>query len=622
MALFPRQGLGAALQEASPLLLGLSQGLLGGNYGGGLAMGVQGLQQKTQEREGNEIFQGLFTQPTLSTMNAQPQGRGLLGTPAVSGGVGYSGQPQSANAGSADRIRTGLINRGLPAHVADGFVMNFQDESGLNPGINERNPTVPGSRGGFGLAQWTGPRRRALEQAAQQRGVSPADVDLQLDFLMGELQGDESRAARSILAAEDAGTAAAAVARDFLRPAQEHLNRRVANYTGGGSMSTMGGGNVTAGPDLNRMYMALASGRLNPNQAAVVQGMIAQTQAQQQAQQQAIAQANDPLRQVQLATAYAQLDKLQRPEAPEAPAGFRERVLLAQEGGLVPGSPEYENFILNGNTSGGADGSQEQKIARLMELGYSREQAIRGLDANEIVTDPYNNTLAVNKIDGSVQVLSGPNGAPVASSGSMPAQTDPAAPQRPGPPTAPQGTMPADTTPPPQGMTFPDATNAFGLTGAGRGFANTVADVTGLPVPYPETQETQSDFRVLRESLLNDISKAYARQPPSWLLQDIKRLIPEVGSVLTGASGAQTDLQALRRSMAGELSAMENVLVQRNLTTTKRTEVEDNIFALQTALNKLDNALSAFPQSTITPPAPTGNGQNTTSTGVTWSIVE
>ena len=37
-------------------------------------------------------------------------------------------------------------------HVADGFVMNFKDESGLNPGINEQNPIVPGSRGGFGLA--------------------------------------------------------------------------------------------------------------------------------------------------------------------------------------------------------------------------------------------------------------------------------------------------------------------------------------------------------------------------------------------------------------------------------------------------------------------------------------
>lgn len=71
--------------------------------------------------------------------------------------------------------------------------MNFQDESGLNPGINERNPLVPGSRGGFGLYQLTGPRRRAYEQFANQRGVAPFDIDAQLDFMMTELQGPESR---------------------------------------------------------------------------------------------------------------------------------------------------------------------------------------------------------------------------------------------------------------------------------------------------------------------------------------------------------------------------------------------------------------------------------------------
>jgi flagellar protein FlgJ len=49
---------------------------------------------------------------------------------------------------------------------------------------------------------------------------------------MTELQGPESRAARNILAAPDAGSAAAAIATDFLRPAPEHLERRVAEYTG------------------------------------------------------------------------------------------------------------------------------------------------------------------------------------------------------------------------------------------------------------------------------------------------------------------------------------------------------------------------------------------------------
>lgn len=131
---------------------------------------------------------------------------------------------------SADYIRSGLQQRGLPPHVADAFVLNMQDESGLNPGINERNPIVPGSRGGFGLYQLTGPRRRAYEAFAAQRGVDPSDVDAQLDFLVTELQGPEARAAQSILSAPDTGTAAQAIVNDFLRPAPEHRQRRAARY--------------------------------------------------------------------------------------------------------------------------------------------------------------------------------------------------------------------------------------------------------------------------------------------------------------------------------------------------------------------------------------------------------
>lgn len=145
----------------------------------------------------------------------------------------------------AAALRQGLIRRGLPAHVADGFIMNFQDESGLNPGINEIAPIVPGSRGGFGLYQLTGPRRVAYENFAKDRGVDAADPDAQLDFLMTELKGPEARAARSILAAPDAGSAAAAIARDFLRPSQEHLDRRVARYTGQGGAQTA---NVLSAP--------------------------------------------------------------------------------------------------------------------------------------------------------------------------------------------------------------------------------------------------------------------------------------------------------------------------------------------------------------------------------------
>ena len=140
------------------------------------------------------------------------------------------------------KLKAGLTQRGLAPHIADAFIMNFQDESGLNPGINEASPTVPGSRGGYGLAQWTGPRRRQLEAYAGSTGKPVSDVDVQLDFLMGELQGSERNAAQSIMGAKDTGSAAAAIVNKFLRPAEQHRASRVARYTGGGSNDTLRGG--------------------------------------------------------------------------------------------------------------------------------------------------------------------------------------------------------------------------------------------------------------------------------------------------------------------------------------------------------------------------------------------
>lgn len=136
----------------------------------------------------------------------------------------------SNTSGNASAIREGLINRGLQPHIADAFVTNFKDESGLNSGINEANPIVAGSRGGFGLYQVTGPRRKAYESFAAQRGVSPDNMDAQLDFMVSELQGPESRAAKNIFSAPNTAAAAQAIVRDFLRPAPEHLRSRMARY--------------------------------------------------------------------------------------------------------------------------------------------------------------------------------------------------------------------------------------------------------------------------------------------------------------------------------------------------------------------------------------------------------
>lgn len=171
----------------------------------------------------------------------------LGGSPATSTAMATAPAPdyasarvaQAHNAGGAtvptgeraEYIRQGLLNRGLPGHVADAFLMNFKDESGLNPGINEVAPLVPGSRGGYGLYQLTGPRRREYEAFAAERGSPLDDIDTQLDFLMREGSGSERAAFERILAAPDTGTAATEIVNRFLRPAQAHRESRAARYS-------------------------------------------------------------------------------------------------------------------------------------------------------------------------------------------------------------------------------------------------------------------------------------------------------------------------------------------------------------------------------------------------------
>lgn len=155
-------------------------------------------------------------------------------TAAPGGGLS---QPGPTGGVDAAFVVNGLVQRGLPRHVAEGFAMNIGDESQFDPGINEISPTVKGSRGGYGLYQLTGPRRRAYEAFAAQQGRPVNDANLQLDFLVRELQGPEAAAAKAILGTSTAGEAGAAIVNRFLRPAEEHRRRRAAKYLQSGGSS-------------------------------------------------------------------------------------------------------------------------------------------------------------------------------------------------------------------------------------------------------------------------------------------------------------------------------------------------------------------------------------------------
>lgn len=218
---------------------GMQTGPVGSAWEGAarMAQALVGAYQMRKANEGEASNQA-YNSNLLSGLFATPEGV----TPGASGGAfpssvaaGGSTTAPAATGGAGalppEVVKAGLVARGLPEHVADGFVMNFQDESGLNPSINEKNPIVAGSRGGYGLYQLTGPRRRAYEAYAQERGVPVDSPDAQMDFLVSELQGPEKGAAEKIFSTQDPGSAAAAITKYFLRPAAEHQASRIAKYT-------------------------------------------------------------------------------------------------------------------------------------------------------------------------------------------------------------------------------------------------------------------------------------------------------------------------------------------------------------------------------------------------------
>src|SRR5690625_3424439 len=107
----------------------------------------------------------------------------------------------------------------LTPQQAAGIIGQLGFESEGLQAINERQPVVPGSRGGFGWAQWTGPRRRQFEQWAKQSGMDINTPEANYGVLAHELsEGPESRVLDDIRKAEDAQTAGRIFTDKFLRP--------------------------------------------------------------------------------------------------------------------------------------------------------------------------------------------------------------------------------------------------------------------------------------------------------------------------------------------------------------------------------------------------------------------
>jgi Phage tail lysozyme len=126
-------------------------------------------------------------------------GGGFAGAPISGGGASAGGSAGAGGGGPAPAgfapIASSLMQElqtefGLQPHQAAGLVGNLAYETGGFRQMQEGRPRA--GRGGYGYAQWTGPRRRAFEAFAAQRGLAPSSHEANVAFLKHELSTSHS----------------------------------------------------------------------------------------------------------------------------------------------------------------------------------------------------------------------------------------------------------------------------------------------------------------------------------------------------------------------------------------------------------------------------------------------
>lgn len=122
-------------------------------------------------------------------------------------------------------VRDLMKDYGISRAYAAGIVGNLDYETMGFTHMQEVSPLVKGSRGGFGYAQWTGPRRIAFEKYARENKLDPTSYEANYGFLKHEIgftrEGNFLDDYEDI---NDAEEAARVFSRYYLRPSKRHAN--------------------------------------------------------------------------------------------------------------------------------------------------------------------------------------------------------------------------------------------------------------------------------------------------------------------------------------------------------------------------------------------------------------
>jgi hypothetical protein len=118
---------------------------------------------------------------------------------------------------SVEKILSFFMQKGLTLAQASGFVGNMQQESGLNPAIEQGGRVVddtytPKNGVGFGLVQWTfSGRQQPLVDFVHQMGVGITDMGGQLGYVWQELTTTYQPALSALKATDNPVDAAIAI---------------------------------------------------------------------------------------------------------------------------------------------------------------------------------------------------------------------------------------------------------------------------------------------------------------------------------------------------------------------------------------------------------------------------
>lgn len=227
----------------------------------GMADGAEKAQPRI-ERETKSTFQKLKDWLSLSSFGGGDMGGQFGGARIFTAGLGASGGytgrtfgggygggsvprvplPRSGEifppgsttpiaGGSFDQKSPSVMRRliqdfGLSQVQAAAVLGNLGHESGGFRHMQELNPR--GGRGGWGWAQWTGPRRRAFEAWTKERGLDPSSDEANYGFLSHELRTTERRALARLRGATNLRDATVGFENDFERSGVKAYGSRLA----------------------------------------------------------------------------------------------------------------------------------------------------------------------------------------------------------------------------------------------------------------------------------------------------------------------------------------------------------------------------------------------------------